>query len=117
MNQNVRHYWHYLNNDTDLGTPEVMEIFFRNGDRLSNIKYEADRSTFYLYLPIFSEMFSTYEFAPASSPPVGVIPEYECLDADEVSVISCLPPDASLDPQAGKAISKLLDTQVCVTCM
>ena len=60
--------------------------------------------------PIFQEMFYWYEFAPSSSAPVAVNPESACFLGEDVTVLSCLSPDASLSPDAARAITSNLNT-------
>jgi hypothetical protein len=107
----------YTYNDTDLGLTYIGDVFYRIGDRVSNMKYQADPSTFPVYLPIFEEMLDWIVFAPTTSQSVGVNPESACFNADSVSVLSCLPQNANPDPQAGRAISNLLNTQPCIACL
>ena len=103
--------------DTVLGYSGVYDVFYRIGDQLSNIKYQEHPLTFSHYLDNFTEMVGTYKFPPTASPPVGANSESECFNAEEISVLSCLPPDASFDPQAGRAISVFLNTQPCIACI
>ena len=99
----------YSYNDPDFGPAVAVDILMVDGGRISNMRYQADPSTFPLYAPIFGEMISTYEFAPSSiAPPPEVAPETEsaCFLGEDVTVTSCLSPDASLPPAAAGAITR-----------
>jgi hypothetical protein len=103
----------YTYDDPDYGTSEVAEILFREGGRISNMRYQADPSTFPLYLPIFNEMFFWYEFAPSSpalAPDPVFNPENACFLGEDVTVLSSLSPDTTLSPQAAGVISENLNT-------
>ncbi len=105
-------------NATSSGLLQGFETHHRIGDQLISFTYLAEPDSFDLYFPTFLEMVTTYEFVPTTpiptSPPTypaEVNPENECFLGDDVSVLSCLSPNATFTPDESAVIGDALNVQ------